>query len=127
MNFGNKLSLSRKERIPQGIKAERTHYSVTYNPSTLQSGNMLLVKIPTLAQDKLIVPGSIKLVFNINITGDTNSWFVNNLSANLIERMEIKWGTKFIFIFIIYFRHSRSLGEFKRNINVIYITSCNYK
>ena len=94
MNFGSKLSLSRKERCPGGVKAERTHYSVNYNPSTLQSGSMLLVKIPSLAPNRLLVPGSMKLVFNINITGDTNSWFVNNLAANLITRVEIKWGTK---------------------------------
>jgi hypothetical protein len=94
MNLGNKLSLVRRERDPGGVKAERTHYSVNHNPSTLQSGGMLLVKIPALAPSKLLVPGSMKLVFNINITGDTNSWFINNLAANLITRVEVKWGTK---------------------------------
>ena len=64
------------------------------NPSTLQSDQMLLIKIPSLAANTLIVPGSMKLVFNINITGDTDSWFVNNLSFNLINRIEMKWGTK---------------------------------
>ena len=33
-----------------------------------------------------------KLVCNINITGDSDSWFVNKLTANLINRIEIKWG-----------------------------------
>ena len=94
MSLGNKLSLDRRERIPGGVKAERTHYSVNHNPSTLQSGSMLMVKIPALAPHKLLVPGSMKLVLNINITGDTNSWFVNNLSTNLITRVEVKWGTK---------------------------------
>ena len=94
MNFTKYLSLARKERHPGGVKAERAHYSVHYNPSTLQAGQMLLIKIPSLAANKLIVPGSMKLVFDINITGDTDSWFVNNLAANLINRIEIKWGTK---------------------------------
>ena len=95
MNFGKYLSLTRKERQLGGKKVERTHYSVNYNPSTLQSGQMLLNKIPSLAANyTLIVPGSMKLVFNINIIGDTDSWFVNNLSSNLINRIEIKWGTK---------------------------------
>lgn len=96
MNFGNKLSLNRKERISGGVKAEKTHYAVNYNPSTLQSGSMLMLKIPALAQNTLIVPGSMKLVFNITITGDDESWFVNNLASNLITRFEIKWGTKTI-------------------------------
>ena len=73
MNFGKYLSLARKERQPGGIKAERTHYLVNYNPSTLQSGQMLLIKIPSLAANTLIVTGSMKLVFNINIFGDTDS------------------------------------------------------
>jgi hypothetical protein len=94
VNFGSKLSLSRKERNPRGVKAKRIHYSVNYNLSTLQSGSMLLAKIPSLAPNRLLVPGSMKLVFNINITSDTNSWFVNNLAANLITRVEVKWGTK---------------------------------
>ena len=94
MNFGKYLSLERKERQPGGIKVERTHYSVKYNPSTLQSGQMLLIKIPSLAASILVVPGSMKLVFNINITGDTDSWFVNNLSSNLINRIGMKWETK---------------------------------
>ena len=93
-NFGKYLSLARKERHPGGEKAERTHYSVNYNSSTLQSGQMLIIKIPSLAVNTLIVPGSVKLVFKINITGDTDSWLINNLAANLINRIEIKWGTK---------------------------------
>ena len=94
MNFGKYLSLARKERYPGGVKAERTHYSVNYNPSTLQSGQMLVIKIPSLAVNTLIVPGSMKLVFNINIIGDTDSWFINYLAANLINRIEIKWEAK---------------------------------
>ena len=89
MNFGKYLSVARKERHP-GVKAEKTHYSVNYNPSTLQSGQMLIIKILSLAANALIVPGSMKLVFNINISRDTDSWFVNNFAANLIKRIAIK-------------------------------------
>ena len=42
----------------------------------------------------MIVPGSMKLVFNINITEDTDSWIITNLAANLINRIEIKLVTK---------------------------------
>ena len=96
MNFGKYLSLARKERQPGGIKAKRTHYSVNYNTSTLQSGQVLLIKIPSLAANNLIVSGSMKLVFNINITRNADSWFVNNLTCNLINRIERKLGTKSI-------------------------------
>ena len=55
---------------------------------------MLIIKIPSLVVNSLIVRGSMKLVFNINITGDIESWFVNNVAVNLINWIEIKWGTK---------------------------------
>ena len=51
---------------------------------------MLIIKIPSLAVNALIVLSSMKLVCNINITGDSDSWFVNKLTANLINRIEIK-------------------------------------
>ncbi len=93
MNFGRYLSLSRKERQPGGVQAERTHYSVPHNPSTLQGGQMLIVRIPKLEQNKLIVPESMKVTFNIDITGDDDSWLINNVDANLVTRIEIKWGS----------------------------------
>ena len=43
MNFGKYLLLARKERLQGRIKAKRTHYSVNYNPSTIQSGQMLII------------------------------------------------------------------------------------
>ena len=55
---------------------------------------MLIIKTPSLAINTLIVPGFMKLVFNINIIGDTDSLFINNLATNLINKIEIKWGTK---------------------------------
>ena len=55
---------------------------------------MLSVELPKLAEYTLIVPGSMKTVFDLTITGDKDSWFVNNISANLPGRMEIKWGSK---------------------------------
>ena len=54
---------------------------------------MLVIKIPSLAENTLIVPGSMKLLFNINITGNTDSWLLNNLTSNLINRIE-KMGNK---------------------------------
>ena len=55
---------------------------------------MLLIKIPSIAANTLIVPVSMKLVVNINITGDIDSSIINNFSADLMNRIEIKWGTK---------------------------------
>ena len=49
---------------------------------------MLLIKIPSLATYALTVPGSLKLSLKINITRDTDSWFVNNLTSDLINRIK---------------------------------------
>lgn len=96
MSYGNKLSITRRERIPQGIKAERTHHVITHNPEMITGGNKLLVKLPKLEANIIIVPGTLKLVFELNLTGDEDSWFVNNISANLIDRLVITWGRKIL-------------------------------
>ena len=94
MSYGSYLSISRKDKTPGGIKAERQHHVITHNPQSFQPPGMLLVVIPKLAYGDLIVPNTMKLAFNLNITGSTDAWFVNNIAANLIQRLVIKWGGK---------------------------------
>ena len=88
MNLGNKLSLSRKARTPFGIKGERMDYSVPVAnlPAVIPSSyRKMSIKFPKGVEGMKIVPESPKLVFNFDITGDSDSWPVNNLLANLVK------------------------------------------
>jgi len=93
-SYGKYLDLTRRKTTPRGVKAERMHHVISYNPVTWVSGQPLLVRIPKLAANDLIVPLSLYLTFDLNITGSADAWFINNISANLIDRLVVKWGGK---------------------------------
>ena len=47
------------------MKAER----ITFNPTEANPGIRLYVSVPKLKEDEVIVPGSLALLFNIDLTG----------------------------------------------------------
>ena len=89
--YGNLLNPSRRERIPLGAKADRQYHSITHNPSTINSGETLYVRIPKLRRDVVIVPGTLKLNFDLNKKGHANNHFVNNvgraLQAHVVDKL----------------------------------------
>ena len=49
--------------------------------------------MPKLAQDVVMVPGSLALVFDIDLTGrHANKYLVQNVSRALVSRLEVKFG-----------------------------------
>ena len=57
------------EAIFDSMQAERTVTRIAFNPSTANPGDVLYVAVPKLAQDVVMVPGSLALVFDIDLTG----------------------------------------------------------
>ena len=55
--------------ILNSMQAGRTVTRITFNPSTANPGDVLYVTVPKLAQDVVMVPGSLALVFDIDLTG----------------------------------------------------------
>ena len=54
---------------------------------------MLYVAVPKFAQDVVMVPGSLALVFDIDLTGGhANNYLVKNVSGALVSRLEVKFG-----------------------------------
>lgn len=90
--YGNLLNPTRRERIPLGIKADRQYHSITHNPSTIGAGETLYVRVPKLRRDVVIVPGTLKLTFDLTKKGHSNNHFVNNVGRNLQARVVDKLG-----------------------------------
>jgi hypothetical protein len=93
----HKLSIGRKARNPCPIKGERKVYNIPVPniPAIIPSKyGKILFKLPkgeeNMKMEQIPPP---KLVFEFDITGDSDSWPVNNLSANLIKDKSIKWGS----------------------------------
>ena len=76
------------------MKAERTVKRITFNPSEANPGETLYVSVPKLAENEVIVAGSLALVFNINlkVTGaHANNYLVQNVSRALVDKFTFKF------------------------------------
>lgn len=88
------LDVNREFKKPFGLKAEKVLHRVTFNPSSANSGEALYVHLPKLSDNMVYVPGSVSLIFNLNLatSGHANNTIVNNISRNLIARMKALFG-----------------------------------
>ena len=75
------------------MQAERTVTRIAFNPSTANGGDILYVAVPKLAQDVVMVPGVLALVFGIDLTGGhANNYLVQNVSRALVSRLTVTFG-----------------------------------
>ena len=85
---------SHSEKVLGAMKAERTVKRITFNPSEANPGKTLYVSVPKLAENEVIVAGSLALVFNINlkVTGaHANNYLVQNVSRALVDKFTVKF------------------------------------
>ena len=90
---------SHSEKVLGAIKAERTVKRITFNPTVANPGETLYVSVPKLATNEVIVPGSLALVFNINLklTGaHTNNYLVQNVSRALVDKLTVKFAATIV-------------------------------
>ena len=74
------------------MKAERTVRRITFNPTEANPGNNLYVSVPKLNEEEVIVPGTLALLFNVDLTGGhANNYLVQNVSKALIDRFVVKY------------------------------------
>ena len=64
-NYGNKLNPYRSMRKSKGVKGHRQTVVISHNPSTISAGQELRVNFPPLGNDDVIVPGTVKLAFDL--------------------------------------------------------------
>ena len=88
------LSPNISKRISYGLKAESTLHRITLNPSSANPGETLYLYIPKLSENKVIVPKSVSLRFDLNIQGHENSTVVNNVARNLVSQFKVKFASE---------------------------------
>ena len=85
---------SHSEKVLNAMKAERTVKRITFNPTSANPEETIYVSVPKLAANEVIVPGSLALVFNINlkVTGaHANNYLVQNVSRALVDKFKVKF------------------------------------
>ena len=66
---------------------------VTHNPSEIGQNQDLLVRFPNLGSDDVIIPGTVNLSFNIELTStaDPNRMLVSNIGKAIIKELAVKF------------------------------------
>ena len=74
------------------MNAERTVKRITFNPTEANPCNTLYVSVPKLNEEEVIVPGTLSLLFNLDLTGGhANNSLVQNVSRALIDHFVVKY------------------------------------
>ena len=90
---------SHSEKVLGAMKAERTVKRITFNPTSANPGETLYVSVPKLTKNEVIVPGSLALVFDINlkVTGaHANNYLVQNVSRALVDKLIVKFASTIV-------------------------------
>ena len=92
MKYRKQLNPEHSLRTPKGIKGTRQKVIVTHNPSKIDQNQELLVRFPNLSSDDVIVPGTVNLSFNIELssTADLNRTLVSNISRAVMKKLAVK-------------------------------------
>ena len=93
MEYGKQLNPERSLRTPKGIKGTRQKVIVTHNPSEIDQNQDLLVRFPNLGSDDVIIPGTVNLSFNIELSStiDANRTLVSNIGRAIIKKLAVKF------------------------------------
>ena len=91
-SISEKIDPNRMPKQPFGLKAESTLQRITFTPSSANPGETLYVSIPKLSENNVLVPGSVKLSFNLVVTGHVNNTLVNNIGRNLVSNFKVVLG-----------------------------------
>ena len=87
-----KLNPNRIPCEPFGIKARSTLNRITLTPSEASPNETLYVAILKLAENIVLVPGSVYLAFDLNVSGHEDNTLVNNVGRNLVKRQRVLFG-----------------------------------
>ena len=93
MEYGKRLNPERSLRTPKGIKGTGQKVIITHNPSEIDQAQALLVRFPNLGSDDVIIPGTTKLSFNVELTStsDPNRTLVSNIGRDIVKKLAVKF------------------------------------
>ena len=81
-----------KSKTLNAIKAPRAVKRITFDKSEASPGETLFVRVPKLNKNEVLVPGSLALRFNIDLSGDhANNFLVQNVSRALVKKMLVNF------------------------------------
>ena len=90
MSVPENLRPTHSEKTLHAMKAAHAVKRITFNPSEASPGNTLYVYVPKLNENKVLVPGSLALVFDIDLAGGhANNFLVQNVMRALVDKLVV--------------------------------------
>ena len=87
------LSPRHSTKTLRAMKAPYSVKRITFNPSEANPEERLEVRVPKLNKNEVLVPGSLTLRFNIDLSGGhANNYLVQNVSRALVSQQVVKFG-----------------------------------
>ena len=130
--YGYKPNPHRKLRKQKGIKGMRRTLFNTHVPSTIDQSGILAVRFPDLGPNDVIVPGTSKLSFKmqLNSDDDANRTMVNNLGRAIVSKLEVKLEGRSIYtldIAAMFFYATKICGKQLMSVQTLFIRAFNQK
>ena len=86
------LRPTRSEKTLGALKAERAVKRITFERTEANPQETLYVSVPKLNENEVIVPGSLALRFNIDLSGGhVNNFLVDNVGRALVDKLVVKY------------------------------------
>ena len=86
------LRPTRSEKTLGALKAERAVKRITFERTEANPQETLYVSVPKLNENEVIVPSSLALRFNIDLSGGhVNNFLVDNVGRALVEKLVVKY------------------------------------
>ena len=77
--------------ILRAIKTERAVKCITFDRTEAKPEETLYVSVPRVNENEVIVPGSLALRFNIDLSGShANNCLVDNVTQALIDKLTVE-------------------------------------
>jgi len=93
MSVPENLRPTYNEKTFGAMKAKRTVNRITFGRTEANPGDTLYVSVPKLNEDEVLVPGSLALVFDIDLSGGhANNFLVHNVTWALVDHLVVNFG-----------------------------------
>ena len=87
------LSPTRNTKRMKSMKAPYAVNRIDFDRTEANPGDKLQVHVPKLSKNDVLVPGSLALRFEINLSGGhANNYLVHNVSRALVSQLVVKFG-----------------------------------
>ena len=93
MEAPENLRLTYHEKTLGAMKAKRAVKRITFDRTEARPGETLYVSVPKLNKNEVLVPGSLALRFDIDLSGGhANNFLVQNVTRALVDKLVVKFG-----------------------------------